>query len=86
MLDHVVDTCRQLDPDEFKKAVSDWMIQTERATGGNMDGQQNLLSSSCRQSAPLPDAFRGVDDGLHYAVSNELPVLLRDVIDRRLCA
>lgn len=26
MLDHVVDTCCQLDPDKFKRAVIDWMI------------------------------------------------------------
>ena len=39
-----------------------------------------------RQGEWLPDALGGVDDGLHYAVSNELPVLLRDVIDRCLRA
>ena len=32
----------------------------------------------------LPDALWGVDDGLHDVVSDELPVLLRDVVDGRL--
>lgn len=34
----------------------------------------------------LPDALGGVDDGLHYVVSDEQPVLVGDVIDSRsLC-
>lgn len=37
-------------------------------------------------SAVLPDALGGVDDGLHDAVSDKLPVLVRNVIDRRLGA
>jgi len=34
----------------------------------------------------LPDALGGVDNGLHYVVSNEQPVLIGNVIDGSLCA
>lgn len=34
----------------------------------------------------LPDALGRVDDGLHDVVSDELPVLVGNVIDRCLCA
>lgn len=46
----------------------------------------DLSLYSASRAAWLPDALGGVDDGLHYVVSNELPVLLGDVIDRSLCA
>lgn len=39
-----------------------------------------------RQLVWLPDALRWVDDGLHDVVSDELPVLIRDVINGFLCA
>lgn len=41
------------------------------------------LPLPCTCGCVLPDALWGLDDGLHYVVSNELPVLFRDVTGRR---
>lgn len=74
MLDHVMDAGCQLYPGEFKRAVKDW--QTWKTP----------ISIQPTLGRLLPDALGGVDDGLHDAVSDELPVLVRNVIDGRLCA
>lgn len=72
MLDHMVDAGCQLYPDKFKRAVCDWQIWKSPV-------------STNTQAALLPDALWGVDDGLHDVVPDELPVLVGNVIDRRLC-
>lgn len=69
MLDHVVDACCQLDPEKSKRSIINWVIS------------EALPTWLSQQAIWLPDALRGVDDGLHNVVSNELPVLVRDVID-----
>lgn len=50
-----------------------------------MQWKRAPLTLLSQQYVWLPDALGGVNDGLHYVISNELPVLIRDVIDKRLC-
>lgn len=80
MLDHVVDACCQLDPEEFRAKGEKNNDERPSKVGGQISRARLALSSYWGKLA-LPDAVGWVDDGLHYVVSNELPVFLRDVID-----
>lgn len=82
MLDHVVNTCCQLDPEKFNRRLSGWVTECK----SDKLSSAPPLALLIQWGLWLPDALGGVDDGLHYVVSNELPVLLGDVINRRLCA
>lgn len=75
MLDHVMDAGCQLYPDEFKRAVKRL---------ANLENPP--ISAQPTLGRMLPDALGRVDDGLHDAVSDELPVLVRNVVDWCLCA
>lgn len=75
VLDHVVDAGCQLYSDQVKSADKK-----------RVDLEKSHLDSGQHMSAVLPDALGGVDDGLHDVVSDKLPVLVRNVIDRRLGA
>lgn len=78
MLDHVVDTCGQLNSDKFKSTLVTFLLSICRHQKRGW-----VVVGVC---VPLPDALWGVDDRLHYVVSNKEPVVIRDVIDGSLCA
>lgn len=61
-----------------------WWVQKCRSR--LVDLEKSHLDSGQHFAALLPDAFGGVDDGLHDVVSDKLPVLVGNVLDGRLCA
>lgn len=66
--------------------VVNWTLQISKRAIRVWGIWKALVALLGRRAVWLPDALRRVDDGLHDVVSDELPVLLRDVLDRGLCA
>lgn len=73
MLDHVVNTSCELHSIKVRRKDYKWKWSF-------------IPPTMCTCTAVLPEAFWGLDDGLHYVVSNELPVLFWDVTGRPFSA